>query len=125
MAIRIFLFASILAVSGCASLRIETADSTGAKAAKVMARVPLAVMSLGASELAYACDRSADPVACRQQVSQAYVQSGQQMMHRAELERQRQHEQQLEMMRSWNSRRPIQCTSSSSSNGTSVYTTCY
>jgi hypothetical protein len=52
----LFLFAS-LALTGCAELLIQPDDSRATTAAKVAARVPLAVATIGVSEMAYACAR--------------------------------------------------------------------
>ncbi len=52
----LFLFAS-LALTGCAELLIQPDDSRATTAAKVAARVPMAVATIGVSEMAYACAR--------------------------------------------------------------------
>ena len=52
----LFLFAS-LALTGCAVLLIQPDDSRATTAAKVAARVPMAVATIGVSEIADACAR--------------------------------------------------------------------
>ena len=50
---------SVLALlSGCAALRIDDADPPAVKVGKGVARVPLAVTTLGMTELVYARDRA-------------------------------------------------------------------
>ena len=44
-------------LTGCAAFLIQPEDSTARKAAKVTARVPLALVSAGSSEVAYYCAR--------------------------------------------------------------------
>jgi hypothetical protein len=45
-------------LSGCAALRIDDADPTAVKVGKGVARVPLAVTTLGMSEFVYARERA-------------------------------------------------------------------
>jgi hypothetical protein len=45
-------------LSGCAALRIDDADPAAVKVGKGVARVPLAVTTLGMSEFVYARDRA-------------------------------------------------------------------
>ncbi len=51
----------VVALTGCAALLIQPEDSTAIKAGKFTARVPLALVSLGRSEIAYHCAREIDP----------------------------------------------------------------
>lgn len=76
-AIVLVLLAALL--PGCASLRVEPSDHPAKKVAKVSARIPLAILTLGASEIGYACDRTADPLGCRRQAAAAYHQSAMNM----------------------------------------------
>ena len=50
----------LVPVTGCAAFLIQPEDSTAMKAAKVAARVPLALVSLGESEVVYYCARGLD-----------------------------------------------------------------
>ncbi len=46
-----------LTLTGCAALLIQPDDSTATTAAKVAGRVPLALATVGISEIAYSCAR--------------------------------------------------------------------
>ena len=48
---------ALLTISGCASLHIEPGDSPGARAAKVVARVPVALATFGLSEAWHSNER--------------------------------------------------------------------
>ncbi len=50
----------LVPLTGCAALLIQPEDSTAIKAAKVAARVPLALGSVGNSEIGYHCARQPD-----------------------------------------------------------------
>ena len=50
----------VIPLTGCAALLIEPEDSTATKAGKFTARVPLALVSVGFSEVAYHCARNTD-----------------------------------------------------------------
>ena len=47
----------LVPLTGCAALLIEPEDSTARKVAKVTARIPLALVSGGSSEIVYHCAR--------------------------------------------------------------------
>ena len=50
----------VIPLTSCQALLIEPEDSTARKAAKIAARVPMAVATVGISELQYHCARSED-----------------------------------------------------------------
>jgi hypothetical protein len=61
----------VLVLAGCAGWRIQPGDSTTLKAAKVVARIPVALASGGMSEMLYGCARErggseADLEACHE-----------------------------------------------------------
>jgi hypothetical protein len=64
----------LLLLAGCASLQIQDDDYFITKTGKVLARIPLALVTIGLSEVTYACDRSADPAGCYGQARQGYRQ---------------------------------------------------
>ena len=51
----------VISLTGCAALLIQPEDSTAIKAGKFTARVPLALVSLGRSEIVYYCAQEIDP----------------------------------------------------------------
>ena len=51
----------VIPLTGCAALLIQPEDSTAIKAGKFTARVPLALVSVGLSEIAYHCAGEIDP----------------------------------------------------------------
>ncbi len=51
----------VIALTGCAALLIQPEDSAAIKAAKFTARVPLALVSAGFSEIAHNCAGEIDP----------------------------------------------------------------
>ena len=55
----------VVPLTGCASFLIHPEDPTTAKVAKLVARVPTAVISVGFSEMFYFCARNLDPQAFR------------------------------------------------------------
>ena len=50
----------VISLTSCKTLLIEPEDSTARKAAKIAARVPMAVATLGITELQFLCVRSGD-----------------------------------------------------------------
>ncbi len=50
----------VISLTSCQTLLIEPEDSTARKAAKIAARVPMAVATLGITELQFLCARSGD-----------------------------------------------------------------
>jgi hypothetical protein len=50
----------VISLTSCQTLLIEPEDSTAQKAGKIAARVPMAVATLGITELQYLCARSGD-----------------------------------------------------------------
>ena len=50
----------VIALTSCQTLLIESEDSTARKAVKIAARVPMAVATLGMTELQFLCARSGD-----------------------------------------------------------------
>ena len=50
----------LVPLTGCAAFLIQPEDSTATKAAKITARVPLALVSVGNSEIIYYCARGLD-----------------------------------------------------------------
>ncbi len=50
----------VIPLTSCQTLLIEPEDSTARKAAKIAARVPMAVATVGISELQYHCARGED-----------------------------------------------------------------
>jgi len=50
----------VIPLTSCQTLLIEPEDSTARKAAKIAARVPMAVATLGITELQFLCARSGD-----------------------------------------------------------------
>ncbi len=50
----------VIPLTSCQALLIEPEDSTARKAAKIAARVPMAVATVGITELQYLCARSED-----------------------------------------------------------------
>lgn len=54
---RLIILVGLMVTMGCASLHISPSDSTGTKAAKVLARVPVAAVTLGLSELWHVTQR--------------------------------------------------------------------
>ena len=50
----------VISLTSCQTLLIEPEDSTAQKAGKIAARVPMAVATLGFTEIQYLCARSGD-----------------------------------------------------------------
>ena len=50
----------VIPLTSCQSLLVEPEDSTARKAAKIAARIPMAVATVGLSEFQYSCARSED-----------------------------------------------------------------